>query len=91
LNGKHLPACERKIIGEMARRAFRRPVSPAELQPYLKLAAIAKQQGSTSFEERIGVALQGLLVSPDFLFRIEKSTTPQISQYELASRLSYFL
>jgi hypothetical protein len=91
LNGRHLPACERKIIGEMARRAFRRPVSPAELQPYLKLAAIARQQGSTSLEERIGVALQGLLVSPDFLFRIEKSTTPQISQHELASRLSYFL
>lgn len=91
LDGKHLPACERRIIGEMTRRAFRRPVSPAELQPYLKLAAIARQQGSTSFEQRIGVALQGLLVSPDFLFRIENSTTPQISQHELASRLSYFL
>jgi hypothetical protein len=91
LNGRHLPSCERKIIAGMARRAFRRPVSPAELQPYLKLASLAKQQGATSFEERIGVAIQGLLVSPDFLFRVEKSRTPQISQHELASRLSYFL
>jgi mono/diheme cytochrome c family protein len=91
LNGKHLATCERKIIGDMARRAFRRPVSQSELQPYLKLAALAKQQGATSFEERIGVAIEGLLVSPDFLFRVEKSETPQISQHELASRLSYFL
>jgi len=91
LNGKHLPSCERKVIGNMARRAFRRPVSAAELQPYLKLAALAKQEGGNSFEERIGVALEGLLVSPDFLFRVEKSGTPQISQHELASRLSYFL
>jgi mono/diheme cytochrome c family protein len=91
LNGKHLASCERKIIRDMARRAFRRPVSSTELQPYLKLAALAKQQGATSFNERIGVAIEGLLVSPDFLFRIERSGTPQISQYELASRLSYFL
>jgi hypothetical protein len=90
-NGKHLPSCERKIVGDLARRAFRRPVTTSELQPYLKLASLAKQQGASSFNERIGAAIQGLLVSPDFLFRIEKSGTAQISPHELASRLSYFL
>ena len=61
------------------------------MQPYLKLAALAGQQGATSFDERIGVAIQGLLVSPDFLFRIEKSPSKLLTNHELASRLSYFL
>ena len=103
LNGKHTPACDRKILSSFARRAFRRPVSEQELQPYLKLVAAARKQGS-SYNEAIGVGLQAVLVSPDFLFRIETeepvsaaAKTPEIanahpiSQYALANRLSYFL
>jgi hypothetical protein len=89
--------CERKIVSEFARRAFRRPVQPAELQPYFGLATNARRHGAP-FEEAIGVALQAILVSPDFLFRIEKDEPPAavdgarpIGQYALASRLSYFL
>ena len=90
LNGKHLPTCERKILQNLAHRAFRRPVTAAELQPYLKLTQVAKSEG-VSYNEALGVAIQGLLVSPDFLFRVESTKTPQLSAHELASRLSYFL
>ena len=92
LDGHHQPACERRIIANLARRAFRRPVTDVDVQPYLKLAALSRQQGG-SFADGISTALTGLLVSPDFLFRIEKNPTGQapVSQFELASRLSYFL
>ena len=64
------------------------------MQPYLKLVSDARSQGS-SFNEALGYGLQAVLVSPDFLFRIEKDDTSAearpISQYALASRLSYFL
>ena len=95
--GKHVTACTRTVVNTFARRAFRRPVAPAEVQPFLKLAADAKQSGA-SFEESVGVALQAILVSPDFLFRIDRfhpaapgSPVRAVDQYSLASRLSYFL
>ena len=95
------PECERKIVANLARRAFRRPVSAQELQPYLQLAVNARRQGR-SFEDAVGLSLQAILVSPDFLFRMERDAPAsaaktdqirphQINQYELASRLSYFL
>lgn len=98
LDGKHQPQCDRRIVSSFARRAFRRPVSDKELQPYLKLVSDARRQGS-SFNEAIGVALQALLISPDFLFRIEyvdanaksPAAVQPITQHALASRLSYFL
>jgi hypothetical protein len=99
LDGKHLPGCDRKVIAAFARRAFRRPVADAELAPYLKLAGDARRQGR-SFNDSVAVALQAVLVSPDFLFRIEpedsapKSRTAAvrpIGTHALASRLSYFL
>ena len=109
----HSPGCAHKIVAHFARRAFRRPVTPDEVKPYLDLYARARQQGSR-FEESIGVALQAVLVSPDFLFRIERVDTKParrdsvfrtvayreqhqdedilpLSDYTLASRLSYFL
>lgn len=95
LDGKHVAGCERKILNNFARRAFRRPVGAAELQPYLNLVAASKRQGS-GVEESIAAGLQAMLVSPDFLFRIEKNTAQaadvqHITQHALASRLSYFL
>jgi hypothetical protein len=94
--GHHLPTCARLIIANLARQAFRRPVTAQELGPYLKLYAGSRRRGQ-SFDDGIALALQALLVSPDFLFRIERSRpsadgSPQpISDYELATRLSYFL
>jgi hypothetical protein len=69
-------------------------VTAAETAQFGKLYALARQQGD-SFQEGIATALQGVLVSPHFLFRVEREPAAkpygQISQYELASRLSYFL
>ena len=95
--GKHVAACTRTAVTSFARRAFRRPVTAPEVQPFLNLAAAAKRDGAT-FEESVGVALQGILVSPDFLFRVDRFETAaagspvrNLDQYSLASRLSYFL
>ncbi len=103
LDGHHEPSCARKIVANLARNAFRRPVSAPEVDRYLKLVTQAQKDGD-SFDGGISLALQALLVSPDFLFRIENSPAPaiinaststpdarRISQYELASRLSYFI
>lgn len=94
--GGHNAACTRKIVASIARRAYRRPVSPSEVNDLVALAAEARKRGR-SFEQSIALTLQTILVSPDFLFRIEEKTpagagrpTP-ITPFQLASRLSYFL
>jgi Protein of unknown function (DUF1592)/Protein of unknown function (DUF1588)/Protein of unknown function (DUF1587)/Protein of unknown function (DUF1585)/Protein of unknown function (DUF1595)/Planctomycete cytochrome C len=97
LNGEHQPTCSTRILSDFARRAFRRPVSTSEVKPFVDLAREAQQE-ERSFEEGLAVGLQAILVSPDFLFRLERdrrsattATYHPISQHELASRLSYFL
>ena len=89
--------CARSIVTNFATRAFRRPVTRAEVDPYINLVTLARKQGD-SFEEGIANALEAVLVAPPFLFRIEKDrpaapghTSVPVSDYELASRLSYFL
>jgi hypothetical protein len=89
------PACVRKIVSDLAARAFRRPLAAGESDPYVAIVESAQRRGG-SFEHGVSVALRAILVSPDFLFRIEKSAASgnaphRISNYELASRLSYFL
>jgi mono/diheme cytochrome c family protein len=84
--GRHAEACARTIVRNFAGRAFRRPASAAEVHKFLAVAAVARKRGA-SFEEGIAAALQGILVAPAFLYRIERRVGP----YELASRLSYFL
>ena len=96
-DGKHEPACARKILGDVARRAYRRPVTAAEVDRLARFVDLAKKSGE-SFEQGIQVAVKAILVSPYFLFRIERDARPQdpraihrIGDYELATRLSYFL
>ncbi len=96
-DGQHQPACARKIVSDLAHRAFRRKVEPAEVDGLTAIVANAQQRGR-SFEQALALAVQTILVSPDFLFRIEKDRNPQgvtasyqLSLHELASRLSYFL
>ena len=87
------PACAQTIVAGFARRAFRRPVTAAEAAPFVNLYALARQQGD-SFQEGIAAALQAVLVSPHFLFRVERDRPgafAPVSEFELASRLSYFL
>jgi mono/diheme cytochrome c family protein len=89
--------CVDQIISTLARRAYRRPVTRAEVASLTKFVALAKADG-LSTEDGIGLALQAILVSPNFLFHIERDPNPtdptavhRISDVELASRLSYFL
>ena len=89
-------ACARQILTTVMQRAWRRPVSDAELAMPLKFYAQGRKSGS--FDHGIEMALRALLVSPQFLFRIEKDPegaprgyTYPISDLELASRLSFFL
>lgn len=88
-------ACTRKIVENLARRGFRRPGTEEEIQRLLKLVALVQKQGD-SFEEGVRIALQSVLVSPAFLFRVEKdpaagSGAYRVGEFDLASRLSYFL
>jgi hypothetical protein len=81
------------ILTSFAQRAFRRPVTPAEMPRYLAVASTAQDTGAT-FEEGIREALLAILCAPDFLFLVEGSPDErrlQLNDFELASRLSYFL
>jgi hypothetical protein len=84
----------REILARVAYRAYRRPVTKPELDRLVNLTRIVHRHGG-SFYEGIQVALEGMLMSPNFLFRIERDrpgdAPHRVSDYELASRLSYFL
>jgi len=87
------PACVNRIIATLARHAYRRPVTPKEVASLVHFVDMSKSEGQ-SVEQGIQLAIQAMLVSPHFLFRIEhdpSSRTHPISEVELASRLSYFL
>ena len=88
--------CARQILSALARRAFRRPVSDADAEDLMGLYRPARGDGN--FEDGIAIALQRILVDPEFLFRIERdpagiaaNTAHRVSNLELASRLSFFL
>lgn len=103
---KALPAADTEVAKDLATRknlsaflyrAYRRPPTKLELDRLVKLAGRVRGQGS-SFERGIQVAVQASLVSPSFLFRIEQDPDPNnpkaqrpLTDYELATRLSYFL
>ena len=89
-------ACAQKILTTLAHRAYRRPVEAADVTQLLTLYKAGAQNGG--FESGVKLALQKILVSPDFIFRSEidppgaaPGTVYKISDVELASRLSFFL
>jgi hypothetical protein len=93
--GHHDARCARRVVENLAHRAYRRPPSERELEPLLKLVALAQKQGD-SMEEGVRLSLQAILMSPNFLFRIEhdpagSAVAYRLNDHELASRLSYFL
>jgi Protein of unknown function (DUF1592)/Protein of unknown function (DUF1588)/Protein of unknown function (DUF1587)/Protein of unknown function (DUF1585)/Protein of unknown function (DUF1595)/Ca-dependent carbohydrate-binding module xylan-binding len=90
-------AAARKILGPLAHRAFRRPVTPAELDRLTSYVTRARGKGQ-SFERGIQLAVEAILVSPNFIFRVEVDPHPNdpgskrlLTDFELATRLSYFL
>jgi len=89
-------ACARRILSALIRRAYRRPISEADLER--PMAFYREGKSERDFEAGIGKALTAVLVNPEFLFRVEAdpAKTPagaayRISDLELASRLSFFL
>ncbi len=85
------------VLGRLASRAFRRPATSDDVIRLTKLAAQVRADGG-SYEEAVQVGLQAILVSPHFLFKVEQprrpdaaGSMPSISDYELATRISYFL
>lgn len=90
-------AAAAEIVGRFARLAYRRPLGAGELEKLLSLFDLADRQGD-SFEACIKLSLQAVLLSPNFLFRVERNSgaaeaggVQKAGSYELASRLSYFL
>ncbi len=90
-------ACVEKILSTLAHRAYRRPVTKPEVASLMKFVSMAKAEGQT-VEQGIQLAIEAILVSPNFLFRVERDPDPtdptkvhRISDTELATRLSYFL
>jgi hypothetical protein len=70
------PQCARTILSTLMERAYRRPVTQEELKSKLDLVALAQKEGDT-FDEGIRLALQAILASPNFLFRIESNPAPR--------------
>jgi hypothetical protein len=87
-------ACAGTILSRMARLAYRRPVTNADVQTLMVFFNSGRHDGG-SFDCGIQFALERLLVDPDFLLRVHRATSasaaPRISDIELASRLSFFL
>jgi hypothetical protein len=88
--------CAQKIVSNLARRAFRRPVTESDLKPLMAFYKNARHE--TDFDGSVQAAIQAILISPDFLFRVEKDPRDvapgvayQVGDHDLASRLSFFL
>lgn len=89
-------ACARQVIAAFARKAWRRPVADAEVARLAALVDVAHAHGE-GFEAGVRLALQAVILSPNFVFRVELDGDPAspvahpLNDHELASRLSYFL
>ena len=88
--------CARQILSRLARRAYRRPATEAELRPLLAFYSEGRKEGS--FDRGIQRGLERILASPLFIFRVEQDpvslapgTAHRLTDVEIASRLSFFL
>jgi hypothetical protein len=91
-------SCAKKIISSLARRAYRRPVTDADIQPLMSFYRSSRQAPNGSFDKGIEMALRRILADPQFVFRFERDPANlpiggahRITDVELASRLSFFL
>ncbi len=90
-------AYAREVLGKFATRAFRAPVPATTLDGIVNLAERIYAQPTSSFEAGVAQAMVAVLASPSFIFREERTEPlakgqahPQVDDYALASRLSYF-
>jgi hypothetical protein len=88
--------CVRSILRTFGRSAWRRPVTDAEIDTLMTVVGVARTNGD-KWEQGLNLALQAMLVSPSFIYRVELDPSPTsltphpLTSYELATRLSYFL
>ena len=89
-------ACAARILSATVRRAFRRDIAAVDLKPFLSTYNSTRQK--RNFDESIAAAIRDVLLAPDFLFRLEfdragaaPGAAQPVSDFELASRLSFFL
>jgi mono/diheme cytochrome c family protein len=84
-------ACARKIVTNLAERAFRRPVTDADLRPLMAFYDRGRALGS--FDVGVREAVSAILASPHFLYRAEAASdrVRELTDLELASRLSFFI
>ena len=87
------PACANRIVENLARRAFRRPVTAEDVNPLMAFYKAGREAGG--FEAGVRDAVSAVLASPHFLYRVEagdaNGATRSVSDLELATRLSFFL
>lgn len=94
--GKPRPDATRSILRDFASKAFRRPATENEVGRYAAMVEAAEKDGQR-WEAGLGLALQAILCSPKFLFRVELDSRADgagvvpLDDWQLASRLSYFL
>ena len=95
-NAADEPACAKQVLSTLMRRAYRRPVNDSDVAKLMPFYENGKKD--STFDHGVETALERLLVSPQFLYRIERDpagaalgSTYRISDLELASRLSFFL
>ncbi|MFM7204939.1 MAG: DUF1592 domain-containing protein [Myxococcota bacterium] len=89
-------SCAREILASAGRSFWRRPLEASELDRLVRLVQVALDEGE-HFEEGIKLGLRALLLSPHFVYRVELDADPTdltphlLNDYELATRLAYFL
>lgn len=90
----NLSTCLTQILTGFMKSAYRRPATPAEISDLVQLATTITQSAG-DVNRGVNAALKTVLLSPNFLFHVEStaggSVAQPLSDYELASRLSYFL
>lgn len=93
--GADAAACGRDFVADFGTRAFRRPLSNEEIDRWA--AYFEEQRAAIDFDAALQLTVAAMLQSPQFLYRLEDQSTPgdegqfELSQHEVASRLSYFL
>ena len=90
--------CAIEILSSIAHKAYRRPLQQLDLDTLLSFYHMGRQDGRFGFDAGIQLAIERILISPDFLFRVEQDpqnigsgSDYQLTDLELASRLSFFL
>jgi hypothetical protein len=96
-NATEEAGCARKILTNLAHRAYRRPVTEADLALLMDFYKSGREGGG-SFDKGIQMGLRRILADPEFVFRFERDpanlavgTAHRVTDLELASRLSFFL